>query len=118
MSLFLYRDFLPVLEGKVHLVVVDRDTVEQPALFPEMWSCGYTIPENPNELLALSISQDSDFVQRFGQQALELDMAIGITYLERYEIATRNTLTLFDRHGNAVFTYAKVRPAILEIKLG
>ena len=45
-------------------------------------------------------------------------MAIGITYLERYKIATRNTLTLFDRHGNAVFTYAKVRPAILEIKLG
>ncbi len=78
------------------------------ALFPEMWSCGYTIPENPNELPALSVSQESDFVQRFGRLAEELDMAIGITYLERYEPTPRNTLTLFDRHGNAVLTYAKV----------
>ena len=28
-ALFLYRDFLPVLEGKYHLVVVDRDPTEQ-----------------------------------------------------------------------------------------
>ncbi len=31
MVLFLYRDFLPVLEGKDHLVVVDRDPTEQPS---------------------------------------------------------------------------------------
>ena len=31
MALFLYRDFLPVLEGKDHLVVVDRDPAEQSA---------------------------------------------------------------------------------------
>lgn len=31
MTLFLYRDFLPVLEGKDHLVVVDRDPAEQSA---------------------------------------------------------------------------------------
>ena len=30
MPLFFYRDFLPVLEGENHLVVVDRDTAEQP----------------------------------------------------------------------------------------
>ena len=78
------------------------------ALFPEMWSCGYTIPEDPDELLALSVSRESDFVQRFGRLARDLDMAIGITYLERYEPAPRNTLTLFDRYGNAVLTYAKV----------
>lgn len=78
------------------------------ALFPEMWSCGYTIPEDPNALRSLSVSRESDFVQRFGQSARELDMAIGITYLERYEPTPRNTLTLFDRHGRAVLTYAKV----------
>lgn len=78
------------------------------ALFPEMWSCGYTIPEAPDALRGLSISQESNFVQHFGRLSRELDMAIGITYLERYEPAPRNTLALFDRHGRAVLTYAKV----------
>ena len=31
LRLFLYRDFLPVLEGKYHLVIVDRDPAEKPA---------------------------------------------------------------------------------------
>lgn len=30
-ALFLYRDFLPVLEGKHHLVIEDRDPAEQSA---------------------------------------------------------------------------------------
>ena len=30
-ALFPYRDFLPVLEGKYHFVVVDRDLAEQSA---------------------------------------------------------------------------------------
>ena len=30
-ALFLYRDFLPVLEGKYHLVIEDRDPAEQSA---------------------------------------------------------------------------------------
>ncbi|MBQ5467291.1 MAG: carbon-nitrogen hydrolase family protein, partial [Oscillospiraceae bacterium] len=78
------------------------------ALFPEMWSCGYVIPEDPDALQALAVSQDSEFIQSFGRLARELDMAVGITYLERYEPAPRNTLTLFDRHGSPVLTYAKV----------
>ena len=78
------------------------------ALFPEMWSCGYVIPEDPDALQALAVSQDSEFLQSFGRLARELDMAVGITYLERYEPAPRNTLTLFDRHGSPVLTYAKV----------
>lgn len=78
------------------------------ALFPEMWSCGYTIPEDPDELRALSIPRESEFVQRFGLLAQELDMAVGVTYLEQFDPAPRNTMTLFDRHGRAVLTYAKV----------
>ena len=78
------------------------------ALFPEMWSCGYTIPEDPDALRDLSVSRESDFVQSFGRLARELDMAIGITWMERFDPAPRNTLTLFDRHGDAVLTYAKV----------
>ncbi len=78
------------------------------ALFPEMWSCGYTIPEDRMLLTELSVSRDGPFVRHFGRLAQELDMAVGITYLERFDPAPRNTLTLFDRHGNEVFTYAKV----------
>ena len=31
MALFLYRDFLPVLEGKYYIVIIDRDPGEQSA---------------------------------------------------------------------------------------
>ena len=78
------------------------------ALFPEMWSCGYSIPEDINELKALAISPHSDFVNSFGALAAELDMAIGVTLLEAFEPLPRNTLVLFDRHGERVLTYAKV----------
>lgn len=78
------------------------------ALFPEMWSSGYTIPEDIEQLKAEAVPADGPFVQTFGTLAAELDMAIAITFLERYEPLPRNTVVLFDRHGKRVWTYAKV----------
>ncbi len=78
------------------------------ALFPEMWSVGYTMPEDVNELKKMAVAEDSEFTETFRHLAKELDMAIGITYLESREPLPRNTLTLFDRFGEKVFTYAKV----------
>jgi predicted amidohydrolase len=78
------------------------------ALFPEMWSVGYRIPENLDELKSSALSVDSEFVSSFAQLAKALDMAIGITLLEKYEPLPRNTLCLLDRFGNRVLTYAKV----------
>lgn len=78
------------------------------ALFPEMWSSGYRIPEEPAALSALSISADGPFVSAFGALAAELQMAIGVTLLERFDPLPRNTLVLFDRHGRRAITYAKV----------
>ncbi len=78
------------------------------ALFPEMWSVGYNIPEGLEELNAHAVSAHSDFVGSFGKLAKDLDMAIGITFLEKYVPLPRNTLCLFDRFGNKVLTYAKV----------
>ncbi len=78
------------------------------ALFPEMWSCGYNIPEDIDELKSLAINTDSDFVNSFSMLAKELDMAISITLLECFEPLPRNTMCLFDRHGKNVLTYAKV----------
>jgi len=85
-----------------------KETGADIALFPEMWSVGYNIPENIDELKASAISADSEFMRSFAALAKELDMAIGITFLEKYEPLPRNTLCLFDRFGNRVLTYAKV----------
>lgn len=78
------------------------------AVFPEMWSHGYNIPEDAAELKASAVSTGGDFVGAYAGLAEELELAIGITYLEKYEPMPRNTLTLFDRFGKRVFTYAKV----------
>lgn len=78
------------------------------ALFPEMWSSGYQIPENLGQLRSLAVPKDGEFVQCYRELARELDMAIGITFLEAFEPFPRNTITLFDRHGKEMYTYAKV----------
>ena len=79
------------------------------ALFPEMWSNGYNIYSRPaDEWIAEAIDADSEFVSTFGRLAKELDMAVGITFLEKYSGGPRNTLVLFDRFGNKKLTYAKV----------
>lgn len=78
------------------------------ALFPEMWSCGYQIPEDINALQRNAVPADGEFVGAFGKLAKELEMAIGITFLERFAPLPRNTLCLFDRFGNRALTYAKV----------
>ena len=78
------------------------------ALFPEMWSSGYHIPEDTEELKAAAVSSDSEFVRAFGELANELHMAVGITFLETFEPLPRNTICLFDRFGSCVLKYAKV----------
>lgn len=78
------------------------------ALFPEMWSSGYDIPESVEELEHKAVAADGPFVKAFANAARELSMAIGITILEQYPEGPRNTLLLLDRHGECVLSYAKV----------
>ena len=79
------------------------------ALFPEMWSCGYRIyNRSPEEWKAEAIASDSLFVKRFGELSGELEMAVGVTLLEKYDGDPRNTMILFDRFGERKLTYAKV----------
>lgn len=79
------------------------------ALFPEMWSNGYNIYDRPvDEWKKEAVSIDSDFINTFGTLAKQLNMAIGITLLEKYKNAPRNSLVLFDRYGEMKFVYAKV----------
>ena len=83
------------------------------ALFPEMWNIGYTFynsdqPGAREEWEAQAVSQDEDFVVHFRELAGELRMAIALTYLERWPGAPRNSVSLIDRSGEIVMTYAKV----------
>ncbi len=78
------------------------------ALFPEMWSDGYFLPQTEEDLEALSIPADSPFLRAFSSLAEELQMAIGITFLEKHEPGPLNSLLLFDRRGDERLHYSKV----------
>ena len=107
------------------------------ALFPEMWNVGYPpfegVPLNSGNIWrspsvwqttqvpapnidpeirrrwqAQAIERESGFVRHYQSLARELEMAIALTYLERWDGAPRNSMSLIDRHGEIVMTYAKV----------
>ena len=79
------------------------------ALFPEMYSIGYDIYDRPaEEWTADAIPDDDERVLTFGRLSEELGMAIGITFLEKHAPKPRNTMILFDRHGEQVMKYSKV----------
>lgn len=78
------------------------------ALFPEMWSTGYTVPTESTALHSAAVSVNSDFIRHFACLAQELNMAIGVTMLEAYDPSPRNSLIVFDRFGRQVLLYAKV----------
>lgn len=87
------------------------------ALFPEMWSNGYQIHHRPvDDWKKEAIPADSDFVNSFKELAKELGMAIGITFLEQYGEAVRNTFVLFDRFGERKFIYAKVHTCDFDVE--
>src|SRR5216110_1121658 len=83
------------------------------ALFPEMWNIGHSFfdPREPQARArwqAQAVGQDDPFVLSFRALAQELKMAIALTYLESWPDAPRNSVSLIDRHGEIVLTYAKV----------
>lgn len=83
------------------------------ALMPEMWNIGYTRFDPKKEgarerFWQQAVPCDHESIQRFARLAKELDMAVGVTYEQAWEPTPRNVITLFDRFGEEVFTYAKV----------
>ncbi len=83
------------------------------ALFPEMWNIGYTFFQKQNadslaQWLDQAIETDGSFVRHFRELAAELEMAIAITYLQRWDERPRNVVSLIDRRGQVLFTYAKL----------
>ena len=78
------------------------------ALFPEMWSDGYNLPQDEKIISQLSISKDSDFINEFRELAAELQMAIGITFLETKDSRPLNSVIFFDRNGKEILHYSKL----------
>ena len=78
------------------------------ALLPEMWNCGYAIPEDLDALRAMAVPADGEFVRAYGETAARLEMAIAVPFLEAWPGLPRNSVALFDRHGRRQFVYAKV----------
>lgn len=86
------------------------------ALFPEMWSDGYTIPQDEKVIKELSISTDSDFIQGFRNLAEKLQMAIAITFLEKHNPKPLNSVILFDRNGKQILHYSKVHTCAFDLE--
>lgn len=86
------------------------------ALFPEMWSDGYLIPQDETAIKNLAIDADSGFLQKFGELAAELQMAIGITFLEKNEPKPLNSIILFDRYGKEILHYSKVHTCAFDLE--
>ena len=78
------------------------------ALFPEMWSDGYYLPQEEGAVDELAIAKDSEFIISFRSHAKELQMAIGITFLEKGEPRPLNSIILFDKSGVEKLHYSKV----------
>lgn len=108
------------------------------ALFPELWTIGanyfvdpywdncYDIWRGKNQWSkedrhpdqefqeqiqrwhSQAIGRDDPYITHFKRLAQELQMAIALTYLERWPGGPRNTVSLIDRHGEIILTYAKV----------
>ena len=86
------------------------------ALFPEMWSDGYALPQDSTELEKLSIDKNSDFIEEFRELAKELQMAIGITFLEKHNPKPLNSVVLFDRNGKECLHYSKVHTCDFDLE--
>jgi predicted amidohydrolase len=83
-------------------------------VFPEMFNMGYDAgidfeKEGITEgWKNQGLTDTSYFVTYFRQLAADLQLAILITYLEKWDPLPKNTATLFDRHGQLVLKYSKV----------
>jgi len=86
------------------------------ALFPEMWSDGYNLPQDQTELNSLAISAGSSFINEFRNLSSELQMAIGITFLEEHSPRPRNSVIFFDRTGREILHYSKVHTCAFDLE--
>lgn len=77
-------------------------------VFPEMWSTGYYIPKNKEELNQYAITVDSEYLKSFQKVAKEYKVSILITFLEKRNNNYYNSASLITINGEIAYTYRKV----------
>jgi predicted amidohydrolase len=86
------------------------------ALFPELWSTGYAFTDGDLATWrAQAIARDDSWVRSFSRLSADLEMAIGVTFLERSPSGPHNTVTLFDAGGREALSYAKVHTCSFDL---
>lgn len=85
------------------------------ALFPEMFSCGYNIAYTPREEWK-AVAEGGQFLQTFSALAAELEMAVGITFLENAGGEFANTFVLYDRFGKPALRYRKAHTCDFDVE--
>lgn len=98
------------------------------AVFPEMFNIAYPdIVSDPRsywheiefqgkkpdmklveQYRSYAIDDQHVYLKHFRQLAVELNMAIAVTYLSRGKKAPRNTMLVIDRHGQDIIKYSKI----------
>ena len=82
-------------------------------LMPEMWNIGYRgfdkyDLESTRAWQKQATATDGPWVNHFAELAAELELAIAVTYLQRWSGEPRNAVSLINRQGELALTYAKV----------
>lgn len=82
------------------------------AVFPELWQLGYApcpaAGPARRTWLDRAIDLDDPWLDAYRRLAGELDMAMVVTFLQRWPGGPRNAATLIGRDGRVALTYAKV----------
>ena len=102
------------LRKGIEACILAKEKEADVALFPEMWNNGYALSSDTKALEKMAVSKDSNFVQSFRKLAFELEMAIGITFLEKNDPKPLNSVIFFDRKGNEILHYSKVHTCAFE----
>ena len=86
------------------------------ALFPEMWSDGYDLPQDAEELDALALNENSKFISAFKEIEKKKKKKKKITFLEKHDPKPLNSIILFDRRGSMRLHYSKVHTCDFDLE--
>lgn len=88
------------------------------ALFPEMWNVGYSLKylKQHQLLQERAISTQDKSIIHFQKLAQELQMAVALTYLESWDGGPRDSVSIINRDGQILMTYAKVHTCDFDLE--
>lgn len=86
-------------------------------LFPEMWNVGYSFPEDKGLLKKYAITKTSDFLERYREAAIKLEIVIAMTYMKSENNQFYNTITIIDKKGKEILEYSKVHTCDFQKKV-